>query len=69
MGVASRYSQGLPPPVPPGDASRRLAEALLGAEMHKSPTRLTIKFDAPADATRAHKVLAGLQESYRAPRK
>ena len=63
MGVTSRYGQGLPP-VPPQDASRRLAEALLGAEMAKRGKALFIKFDALSDSNTVHKTLMQMRDGY-----
>jgi hypothetical protein len=57
------------PSTPPPDASRRLAEALLGAEMSKSPRALLIRFDEPRDSNIVHKTLVGLRDSYTPPRK
>lgn len=53
---------------PPTEPLRKLTEALLGAEVKKMSTRVTISFDAAADATDAHRVLVGLQDSYTPPR-
>jgi hypothetical protein len=70
MGVASRYTRGAaPPPVSPPDASQRLAEALLGADMCKTPRALLIRFDEPRDSNIVHKTLVGLRDAYVPPRK
>ena len=56
-------------PTPPVDPVRKLSEGLLGAELHKFPTRLVITFDERRDATDVHKVLTGLRTQVsRAPR-
>jgi hypothetical protein len=57
------------PSAPPPDASQRLAEALLGADLHKTATALKIRFDEPRDARIAHKALIGLRDAYVPPRK
>jgi hypothetical protein len=57
------------PSAPPPDASRRLAEALLGADMCKTPRALLIRFDEPRDSSIVHKTLVGLRDSYSPPRK
>jgi hypothetical protein len=46
-----------------------LTEALLGAEMVKRRSVLTISFDDRRDSDLAHRTLLALRDSYRAPRK
>jgi hypothetical protein len=54
------------PPLKPAptDVSRRLAEALLRADLHKTPHVLTIKFDEPRDSNIVHRGLCSLRDSY-----
>ena len=59
----------LPATPPPGDASQRLAEALLGAEISKTPRALLIRFDEPRNSNIVHKTLVGLRDAYVPPRK
>lgn len=51
-------------PRPLVEPLRRLSEALLGAEVKKMSTRITISFDAAADATTVHRTLTALQDAY-----
>ena len=46
----------------------KIDRGVLGAEVKKMSTRVTISFDAAADATDAHRVLVGLRDSYTPPR-
>jgi hypothetical protein len=65
---AGRRCHYEPKPAPP-DAQRRLAEALLGSDMSKTPRSLLIKFDEPRDSNIVHKTLVGLRDSYTPSRK
>ena len=54
-----------PPPKPaPPDATRRLSEALLGAEMAKRGKALLIKFDALSDSNTVHRTLVQMRDGY-----
>ena len=66
MGRRPDYEQ---PKRPPADASRSLTEALLGAEMVKRRSVLTISFDDRRDSDLAYKTLIGLRDSFVPPRK
>jgi hypothetical protein len=63
LSMPRRFEYSVPKP-PPADASRRLAEALLSAELHKTPRVLTIRFDEPRDSNIVHRTLVGLRNSY-----
>jgi hypothetical protein len=67
MGRPSKFDPGYRP-TPPVEPLRTLSEALLGCELKKAATRLTLSFDAKCDATVVHKTLVALQDSYKAPR-
>jgi hypothetical protein len=49
---------------PPSDASRRLAEALLSAEVAKRGKALIISFDALSDSNTVHRTLLQMRDSY-----
>ena len=66
MGRQSDWTNVKPPPA---DASRSLTEALLGAEMVKRRSVLTISFDDRRDSDLAYKTLIGLRDSFVPPRK
>jgi hypothetical protein len=68
MGRQSGYLEGKTLAQTP-DPTTRLAEALLGADMCKTPRALLIKFDEPRDARIAHQTLVGLRDAYTPPRK
>ena len=67
-GRISKYDDPNYRPTPPLEPLRTLTESLLGAELHKLSTRVTIKFDERADASRVHRTLCALQDCYKAPR-
>jgi hypothetical protein len=54
---------------PSSDTATRLAEALLCAEISKSPRALLIRFDEPRDSNIVHKTLVALRDAYTPPRK
>ena len=57
-----------PKPSPPADASRRLAEGLLGAEMTKRGTSLLIRFSALSDSNAVHRTLVQMRDGYKPER-
>jgi hypothetical protein len=69
VGIMSKYARPERTPAPQSDSTTRLAEALLGSEMHKSARALVIRFDQASDSTIVHSALVGLRDSYRPPRK
>ena len=64
MGRPSGYLGRSERPEPSPDATRRLSEALLGAEMAKRGKALVIKFDALSDSNTVHRTLCSLRDGY-----